>query len=128
MDAATREAVRRRAGLRCEYCRAAEGLASRLRFHIEHITARQHRGSDALENLALACQLCNAHKGPNLSGIDPSTGFVVLLFHPRTDRWEEHFAEVAGEILGLTPSGRATVAVLEMNHPARIALRLEGRD
>jgi hypothetical protein len=124
MDAAVREAVRRRAGSRCEYCRAVEGSASRLRFHIEHITARQHRGGDDLGNLALACHLCNAHKGPNLSGIDPVTATHVPLFHPRSDRWEEHFTESAGEILGLTPVGRATVAVLDMNHPARIALRL----
>lgn len=126
MDAVTRDAVRRRALARCEYCHAAEGSGPRLRFHIEHITARQHGGGDAIENLALACHLCNAHKGPNLSGIDPADGSVVLLFHPRRDHWEEHFAEAAGAILGLTPTGRGTVAVLDMNHPARVALRSSG--
>ncbi len=68
MDAATRELVRRRAGNQCEYCGMREGSRVRLRFHIEHIVARQHGGGDEQENLALACHLCNAHKGPNLSG------------------------------------------------------------
>ena len=126
MDAATREAVRRRAAFRCEYCGAHEGRGMRLRFHVEHIVARQHDGGDSLENLALACHLCNAHKGPNLSGIDAAAGPAVPLFHPRRDRWDEHFSEAAGEIIGLTPTGRATVAVLDMNHPARVALRRAG--
>ena len=128
MDAAVRATVRERAGLRCEYCRAIEGSGARLRFHVEHITARQHRGSDSLENLALACHLCNAHKGPNVAGIDPATETLVPLFHPRRDHWEEHFAEANGEIIGLTPIGRTTVAVLDINQPARIALRLSGDD
>ena len=123
MDAAMRELVRQRAGNRCEYCGEAEGLRSRLRFHIEHIVARQHGGGDESGNLALACHLCNAHKGPNLAGIDPTTTEVTRLFHPRRDRWEEHFDVDAGEIVGRTATGRATVAVLDMNHPARIEMR-----
>ena len=126
MDEATREFARKRAGNRCEYCGAREGGRARLRFHIEHITARQHGGGDDTENLALACHLCNAHKGPNLTGIDPASGDIVPLFHPRRDRWQDHFANVAGEILALSPAGRATVAVLDMNHPARIELRSGG--
>ena len=123
MDAATRELVRQRAGNRCEYCGVAEGLRSRLRFHIEHIIARQHGGGDEPENLALACHLCNAHKGPNLAGIDPATTEMTTIFHPRKDRWEEHFAFAAGEIIGRTATERTTVAVLDMNHPARIEMR-----
>src|SRR5437016_3905081 len=40
-----------------------------VRFHVEHIVARQHGGSDTVENLALACPECNRHKGTNLTGI-----------------------------------------------------------
>ncbi len=94
MDEGTRERVRRRAENRCEYCGAREGLGARLRFHIEHIIARQHGGGDELENLALACHLCNAHKGPNLTGIDPATGNIVPLFHPRRDRWNDTISTV----------------------------------
>ena len=124
MDAATRELVRHRAGNRYEYCGATEGLPRRLRFHIEHIVARQHGGSDAPENLALACHLCNAHKGPNLSGIDPGTGGMATLFHPRHQRWADHFARADGAIIGRTEIGCATVAVLDMNHPARVEARM----
>jgi hypothetical protein len=126
MDAATRELVRHRAGNRCEYCGAIEGLPARIRFHVEHIVARQHGGDDSPENLALACHLCNAHKGPNLSGIDPATGRTVPLFHPRRERWAEHFIRIGGKIVGQTATGRATVAVLDMNHPARVEGRLWG--
>jgi hypothetical protein len=46
---------------------------------------------------------------------------VVRLFHPREDRWEEHFrvAAESGTIEGLTPIGRATVMRLGMNSAPR---------
>ena len=50
-------------------------------------------------------------------------GETVPIFHPRRNRWEEHFESVAGEIVGRTATGRATVVVLDMNHPARVELR-----
>jgi 5-methylcytosine-specific restriction endonuclease McrA len=42
--------------------------------HIEQVIARQPGGSDEIDNLALACHRCNLHKGPNLTGVDPSNG------------------------------------------------------
>ena len=123
------EAVRQRARNRCEYCGLPQG-AFRRGFHIEHIVARQHGGSTSLDNLAFACWACNLKKGPNLSGIDPATGLVTALFHPREHDWPEHFsAHVATlmplgiEIRGLTPVGRATVRVLAMNKGTRLQLR-----
>jgi 5-methylcytosine-specific restriction endonuclease McrA len=83
--------VRRRAGHRCEYCRLPEEAFTRP-FHIEHIVAKQHGGKTQAENLALACWYCNLKKGPNLTGIDPESATVVVLFHPRRDRWSDHFA------------------------------------
>src|ERR1700733_5146501 len=124
MDAATRDLVRQRAGDRCEYCRLHQEYSG-LRHHIEHITARQHGGSDDLDNLALACHRCNLHKGPNLSAVDPLTDSVAILFHPRRDRWSEHFAFRGKYIEGLTPSGRATAEVLALNDPCRLELRQE---
>src|SRR5689334_17900677 len=79
MDTATRDLVRRRADERCEYCQLRQEH-SELRHHIEHITAKQHGGSDDSDNLALACHRCNLHKGPNLTGIDPETEQVTRLF------------------------------------------------
>jgi 5-methylcytosine-specific restriction endonuclease McrA len=86
-----RGSVRRRAGARCEYYGLCQEY-SELRHHVEHIIARQHGGSDDADNLALACHRCNLHKGPNLPGIDPWTVQVAQLFHPRRDRWSDHFA------------------------------------
>jgi hypothetical protein len=76
----------------------------------------------------LACHHCNLHKGPNLSGIDPASGSVALLFNPREDRWADHFVTRGAVIKGTTPTGRATVQVLAMNAPQRVELRIVARD
>jgi hypothetical protein len=125
MDVATRKLVWERAGQRCEYCQLRQDDEPFHRFHIEHIVAQQHRGVDDPNNLALACHHDNHHKGPNLSGIDPHTGGVIRLFHPRRQRWSRHFRFDGPIIVGRTPCGRATVAVLAMNAPDRVALRAE---
>ncbi|MBV9155816.1 MAG: HNH endonuclease [Acidobacteriaceae bacterium] len=123
--------VRKRARHRCEYCLLPQALFRRP-FHIEHIIAKQHGGATDLDNLALACWQCNLKKGPNLSGIDPQTGLLVRLFHPRQDQWAEHLelqqsatALERIEIVGLTPVGRATVRLLDMNEELRQAIRFE---
>jgi 5-methylcytosine-specific restriction endonuclease McrA len=123
MDHALRELVRRRAGGRCEYCQLPQAAVPFAPFHIEHIVAKQHGGDDAPTNLALACDRCNLHKGPNLAGIDPDTGNVVPLFHPRRDTWEEHFRWKHAEIVGRTATGRTTVQLLNMNAKRRLQLR-----
>jgi hypothetical protein len=125
MDATTRALVRRRAGQRCEYCRLPQDAGPFFAFHVEHVRAKQHHGGDEAENLALACPDCNRHKGPNLSAVDPITGMVVAVFNPRTDPWDEHFALVAAEIVGLTPTGRATAQLLNMNEEPRLEMRAE---
>ncbi len=122
MDAELRDLVWRRAGECCEYCRLPQEAVP-LTFHIEHIIARQHRGPTEANNLALACDRCNAYKGPNLSSIDPELGDAVPLFHPRTDSWDDHFMLNGSEIVGTTPTGRATVELLNMNDPDRMELR-----
>jgi hypothetical protein len=123
MDAALRTAVRRRARLRCEYCLLPEALAPAVPFQVEHIVARQHGGHTALSNLALACHRCNLHKGPNLTGIDPRSRRLVRLFHPRRMMWTRHFRWDGPYLVGRTPVGRATIAVLAMNDEERINLR-----
>ena len=124
MNPGTRLFVRDRAGNRCEYCQLRQEHSA-APHQIEHIIARQHCGSDEIENLALACHRCNLHKGPNLSGIDPVTGEVEVLFHPRRDRWADHFMYRGAYVQGLTASGRATVAALALNDARRIELREE---
>jgi hypothetical protein len=62
-------------------------------------------------------------KGPNLTGIDPQTGEVVRLFHPRRDLWFDHFAYEEQYVVGTTPVGRTTVSLLEINDPERRRIR-----
>lgn len=126
MEFAAREFVRQRAGSRCEYCLLPQAY-SELTHHVEHIVAKQHGGTDDADNLALACHRCNLQKGPNLTGIDPSTGELVRLFHPRRDRWVEHFRWEGTHILGITARGRATVQLLAVNDARRLELRTQLR-
>lgn len=98
--------------------------AELLTFHVEHVQARQHLDDDSPDNLALACPDCNRHKGPNLTSIEPFTREVVLLFHPRKDRWSDHFLfDDDAVIVGLTPTGMVTVRLLDMNSAARVNIR-----
>jgi hypothetical protein len=106
----------------CEYCHALQAFYPE-RFQIDHIIAKQHGGATSLQNLALCCLECNRRKGPNLSGIDPSTNILAHLFDPRRDIWNEHFRWDGPVLLGLTPKGRATVAVLDVNRRPRVLVR-----
>ncbi len=120
---AIRRLVRDRAENRCEYCRTHQNLEPFVSYQIENIIPKQHGGQDDEDNLALACSHCNLHKGPNLTGIDPLTGDIVRLFDPRQLLWDDHFEFVSDLIAGKTPTGRATVRVLDMNADLRIDLR-----
>jgi len=123
MDAALREHVRERAGNRCEYCRIHQDQDPFFTFPVDHTIARQHGGKTESDNLCLSCYRCNSHKGPNIASIDPDTKEMVRLFHPRQDNWTEHFTWRRAPIVGHTPVGRATVALLAINHPDYVLLR-----
>ena len=123
MEPAIRNEVRQRAGNRCEYCRLRQQDEEESPFHIEHVIAQQHGGTDLLENLALACSWCNAVKGPNLSSIDPDSGELTRLYHPRKDRWEDHFRREGSYILGLTAVGRTTAWLLRFNDTDNLTQR-----
>lgn len=119
-----RNAVADRAGFCCEYCR------SQLRFSpdpfsVEHIIPRAAYGTDEMSNLALACQGCNCCKHVSTEAVDPGTGRVVPLYHPRQHRWSDHFAwsDDCTHVFGLTPMGRATVEKLQLNREPLVALR-----
>ncbi|MBX3746860.1 MAG: HNH endonuclease [Verrucomicrobiae bacterium] len=108
--------VAARAGHHCEYCGAPEVLFN-LAFEVEHIVPRRRGGGDEDDNLALACRACNLAKGDAVEGWDEHTGSFSRLFHPRVDRWEDHFrlCGASGGIEGITMVGRATVVRLKMN-------------
>jgi hypothetical protein len=130
---AKRLEVRQRANWSCEYCLLPEEPASAATsFQADHIwpESAAHASSspvedvDDIENLAWGCPLCNRYKSKSVDGVDPETGNPVRLFHPRQDRWEDHFVAVpAGHIEGIDPIGRATVQVLRLNLPERVKSR-----
>jgi hypothetical protein len=124
MPQSIEDQVRARAKERCEYCHMP-GKVPDISFHVDHIISRQHGGATVLGNLAWCCSRCNLHKGPNLSGIDPTSKNIVPLFNPRLQAWEENFAWNGLEIIGLTPEARATVQVLAMNGAQALDVRAE---
>jgi hypothetical protein len=124
MDAATEREVGRRAQGLCEYCQLPQAY-HRIPFQIDHIIAAQHGGPRTVDNLALTCLRCNKRKGPNIAGINPATGEIVRLFHPRRDKWTEHFRWEGAVLIGLTPIGISTIIVLGINHPSAVGVREE---
>jgi hypothetical protein len=122
MDRALEELVWERAAHRCEYCRVAQEF-DRLPFEIDHIIAQKHGGLARPSNLCLACFACNHHKGPCIAGRDRATKKLVPLFNPRRHKWHRHFRWDGPILIGRTPTGRATVAVLEINLAHRVAFR-----
>jgi len=117
--------VAQRAANRCEYCRAPEATAN-FPFEVEHVLPQIQGGTNNADNLALACRSCNLYKSDAILAPDPATGQAVPLFHPRREAWAEHFVVDAttGEISGLTPTGRATVARLQMNSVFQLEARI----
>ena len=75
---------------RCEYCLLHRTDAV-LPHEIDHVISRKHRGTGEPGNLAFACYLCNRYKGRDIASINPRTGQLARLLHPRQDRWSEHF-------------------------------------
>jgi hypothetical protein len=124
VPAKLRQFVERRANGCCEYCRSQERFSPQS-FSVEHILPRQSGGTTVEENLALSCQGCNNHKAIKTSAVDPATSDIAPLFNPRQQKWFEHFAWNVDStvIVGLTPIGRATVEVLQLNRNGLVNLR-----
>lgn len=106
----------------CEYCLVHEDDLYN-GCEVDHIRSRKHDGPTVADNLAFACFHCNRHKGTDLGSISNRSGQFVRFYHPRQDRWDEHFDLTDGRIEPLTEVGAVTVRVLEMNHPERVAFR-----
>jgi hypothetical protein len=119
-----RERVGAQARWRCGYCLTAEAIVG-TPMELDHIIPEALGGLTEEDNLWLACSLCNDHKKDRVSAIDPESGEVVRLFDPRHQVWAEHFrwAPAGDVIVGITPTGRATVAALNMNRPSLVKAR-----
>lgn len=117
-----RRLVVERAQGRCEYCLLHQDDVP-FSHHVDHLIPLKHGGQTESNNLALACLECNRHKGSDLTAIDPADGTIALLFNPRSQAWEEHFAIEGARIIGKTPVGRATVVLLRLNGRTRVIQR-----
>jgi hypothetical protein len=122
VSTALRTQVRHRARSRCEYCLAPESVTL-FEHEIDHIVALKHGGETIGENLALCCTLCNKYKGSDLASIDPDTGKMEPLFHPRRHHWQDHFELRGASIVARTATGRATLRLLHLNRPERVKER-----
>jgi hypothetical protein len=119
-----RRTLSEQANGRCEYCQCPEAFSPQT-FSVEHIVPKSKGGTDDMENLGFSCQGCNGFKSAKVDSIDPATGKHTVLFHPRIHTWQEHFSwDDSGQyIVGLTPIGRVTVALLRLNREYVVNLR-----
>ena len=119
-----RQAVIAAAQGHCAYCLSPEQMMG-VAFEIDHVIPRSAGGRTQLDNLCSSCPTYNRHKAKRLTARDPLSRRLVTLFHPKQDLWSHHFAWSADgvQIIGLTPTGRATVEALRCNRPAMILLR-----
>jgi hypothetical protein len=124
ISADLRRQIRARFASCCAYCKTAESFSVAI-FEFEHIVPRSAGGSTTYENLCLACPACNRWKTNRTTAPDSTTRQDVPLFHPQRNSWTDHFAwsDDATIIIGLTPVGRATIALLRMNRPQLIRVR-----
>jgi hypothetical protein len=123
-SAKLRQAVAERAGYRCEYRRCPEDHST-TPFSVEHIQPRIKEGETEFGNLAFACQGCNNHKYDHTEAPDPLTGEIASLYRPQQDRWSDHFCWSLDliQLVGRTPTGRATIAKLKLNRAGAVNLR-----
>jgi hypothetical protein len=120
-----KNAVALRAKNRCEYCRIHSEF-SYFPFHIEHIISLKHGGSNDLENLAYACQICNFSKGTDIATFIGLPTNIIRFYNPRIDIWTENFEiDSSGFIAPISQIGEATIKILELNHPESIIERKE---
>ncbi len=124
IPAALRRFVIQRSRNRCEYCSLSQ-TGQVATFHIDHIVPEMAGGATIADNLALACVSCSLRKGARQRLKDSETGEVVSIFNPRQQVWKEHFGWKGVEVVGLTATGRTTIAALSLNRSLMLAIRTE---
>lgn len=119
-----RREVEARAHECCEYCHSQKRFSPDP-FSIEHIIPLSKGGDTKSDNLAFSCQGCNNHKYNHLNGIDITTGKKIPLYNPRQQKWIDHFNwnEDFSLLIGITPTGRATIQRLDLNRAGVVNLR-----
>jgi len=119
--------VRARFAARCGYCGVSEEEAGG-ELTVDHYIPAIAGGGDADDNLVYACFRCNLFKGVfHPTPEDRARAHVVL--HPLRDDLSKHLKleEATGRLQPLTETGRFHIALLHLNRPALVALRLRRR-
>ena len=124
IPARLRRLVIQRANNRCEYCGLSQ-TGQLATFHIDHVVPIAAGGDTTEDNLALACVSCSLRKGARQTATDTVTHQEVPLFNPRTEIWSSHFYWDNVNLVGRTPTGRATIFALAMNRPIALLIRGE---
>jgi hypothetical protein len=124
IPAKLRKMIAERARGCCEYCLSQASFSTQS-FSIEHIIPSIKGGKTEADNLALSCQGCNNYKHVRTEGVDPISKKIFPLYHPRQQRWEDHFVwnDDYSLIIGLTATGRVTVEILRLNRDGLLNLR-----
>ena len=114
--------VERRARQRCEYCKMHQSLQGAT-FHIEHILPRSLGGTSVLDNLTWTCPSCNLHKSDRVVVQVAGETDAIRLFHPRRDRWIDHFQWEGYRAVARTLVGQTTIDLLQFNHERKLLIR-----
>ena len=119
-----REKIRQTVRNRCGFCLFLQRYSLSV-FQIDHIIPLAKGGTNDEENLWLVCDTCNRAKSDKTEGFDSVTNSTALIFNPRTQNWDEHFewSDNYTRIIGKTPTGRITVAKLNLNKERIVAVR-----
>lgn len=101
----------------CVYCQTTVDNTGQA-LTTDHVVPVAVGGETVLANLCRACRRCNEAKHDQTRAVDPFTGELVPLYHPRRQQWSEHFVwdQTGIRLLGLTATGRATIIALDMNN------------
>jgi hypothetical protein len=108
----------------CEYCQAPAEYSAAF-YHFDHILPAVKGGKSTFSNIAYSCAGCNGYKSDKTHFLDPLTHQITKLYHPKKDKWDEHFQWNNDylSIEGISPIGRTTVALLQLNREGLRNLR-----
>lgn len=121
------EQVRRRYECRCGYCGVSEVDAGG-ELTIDHYQPISAGGDDNDENLVYACSRCNLFKSDFWPG-PQDLEFGHRILHPSRDNLAVYVRlnEPNGRLEPLNETGRFHIALLQLNRPALVALRVRRR-
>ena len=122
VPASLRRLVVVRADNLCEYCLIHHDHTF-WGCEIEHIISEKHGGADReADNLRVGVRLLQQLYRAVISLPCPTPGRLCRLFHPRLDRWSDHF-ELSGDVIRpLTEIAEATIRLLRINDVGAAAM------